>query len=74
MRVGATYEDAAVGIGIHPELGPDLKVTIGVLRDQMATALVGLKKSILQPTIGLADGGPVIQVGPVKQSDSARVS
>jgi len=40
----------------------------------MATALVGLNIAILQPPIGLADGGPVIEIGTVKQSDPSRVS
>jgi len=73
LRIGTADEDAAVGIGINPELSPDLKVCVGVLRDQMPIALVGLNVAILQPPIGFAAGVPVIQVGTVKQGDSAGV-
>src|SRR5262249_30434086 len=40
VRIGAADEDAAVGFLVDPELDPELKVGVRLLRHQIATALV----------------------------------
>src|SRR5687768_15591686 len=65
VGVGTTHIDAAVGVVADPELGPDLKVPVGVLRDQearfLADSLVGLDDAIYHRPIGAADLVPVFQ-------------
>ena len=76
--IGNADENAAVRGVIGPELGPDLEVLVGVLRDQMAAlALVGHDDAVLGPPVGIADPVPVIQglgVGAVKKRDPPRVT
>ena len=75
--VGAADEDAAVGIGFGPELGPNLEILVGVLCDQEAAALggtlVGHDGSTLRPPVGSADTVPVFKAGfTVNQRDPTR--
>src|SRR5262245_56934333 len=52
FRIGNADENTAVGSGVRPELGPDLKVLVGVLRDEMATlAFVGHDDPVLNPPV-----------------------
>jgi hypothetical protein len=71
VGIGAANENAAVGIGIDPELGPDLKIGIRVLRDQKAVALVGNDGAVLESPVGVTDLVPVVEVLAVEQRDSA---
>ena len=60
--IGDAKKDAAVRGVVGPELGPDLEVLVGVLRDQMAAlAFVGHDRAVLGPPIGIADPVPVVQ-------------
>src|SRR5258708_7904366 len=68
LGIGGADEDAAVGGGVDPELGPELEVAVFLLRDQEAVAEVGLHDAALEePPIGVADGLPIVQVGAVEQ-------
>ena len=60
LRVGTAYEDAAVRSRINPDLGPDLKICVGILRHQMSTTLISLNDAVLQPPISIADPVPMI--------------
>ena len=76
--IGDAKKDAAVRGVVGPELGPDLEVLVGVLRDQMAAlAFVGHDRAVLGPPIGIADPVPVVQglgVRAVKERDPSRVA
>ena len=59
--IGNSNENAAVRGGVRPELGPDLEVLVGVLRDQMAAlAFVGHDGAVLDPPVGIAGPVPVL--------------
>jgi hypothetical protein len=60
--VGAADEDSAVGIGIDPELGPELEIAIAVLGDQEAVALVGRNDAVRQLPVGIADLVPIAEI------------
>src|SRR6266851_5274716 len=72
--IGAANEDAAVGVGIDPELGPDFEIRIGILRDQEAVALVGLHDAVGKRPIGVADLCPVVEALAVEQRDPSGVA
>jgi hypothetical protein len=63
LDVGAADENAAVSIGFRPELGPNLKILVGVLCHQKAVALggtlVGHDGFTLRSPVGPADTVPV---------------
>src|SRR5258706_1003490 len=70
--IGAADEDTAIGGGIDPDLGPDLEVGIGVLRDEKsAHALIRLDGAVHDSPIGIADSGEIVHVGAVKKRDPA---
>src|SRR6266480_371362 len=74
LRIGAAQEDAAVGVGVDPELGPDLEIGVRVLRHEKAVALVGLHDALGQPPVGVADLVPVLQARAVEQRGPACVA
>src|SRR5256885_13091242 len=55
LNVRHAQANAAIGIGIDPELDPDVEVGIAVLRDQKADALVSLNDAIRQSPVRIAD-------------------
>src|SRR5262249_59051955 len=61
FRIGAADEDAAVGVGIDPELGADFEIGVGILRDQVAIALVGLYHAVGECPIGVVYVCPVVE-------------
>src|SRR5256885_17229926 len=73
LNVRHAQANAAIGIGIDPELDPDVEVGIAVLRDQKADALVSLNDAIRQSPVRIADSGPAIQIRAVKQRAPARI-
>ncbi len=66
-RVGAANEDAAVGFGVDPELGADLEILVGVLRNEKAVALVGDDEAVGDLPVGVADRREVVEVLAVEQ-------
>src|SRR5207249_3441114 len=75
LRIGAADENAAIRAVVGPELGPDLKVLVRVLRDEIpALALVRDDEAVLRPPVRVADAVPVVQApGAVDQRGPARV-
>jgi hypothetical protein len=62
LRVLGADEDAAVGVVVGPELGPDLEVPVRALRHQEAAfALVGDDRAVLDAPVGVPHALEVIQ-------------
>ena len=76
--IGIANKNTAIRRVIRPELGSDLEVLVGVLREEMATlTLVGHDDAVLGPPVGIAHPVPVVQglgVGPVKKGDPSGVA
>src|SRR5436309_1587967 len=73
--IGAAQENAAVRRVIRPELRLDLKVLVGIIREEIsALALVGDDGTVLRSPVGVADGAEVAQAGgAVDERGPARV-
>src|SRR5438477_403556 len=62
--IGAAQENAAVRRVIRPELRLDLKVLVGIIREEIsALALVGDDGTVLRSPVGVADGAEVTHAG-----------
>src|SRR5436853_1781487 len=73
--IGAAQENAAVRRVIRPELRLDLKVLVGIIREEIsALALVGDDGTVLRSPVGVADGAEVAHAsGAVDERGPARV-
>src|SRR6266705_2568765 len=73
--IGAAQENAAVRRVIRPELRLDLKVLVGIIREEIsALAFVGDDGTVLRSPVGVADGAEVTHAGgPVDERGPARV-
>src|SRR5262245_38446503 len=73
LRFGAADEDTAVGGGIDPELNPQLKVGVRILRHQkgatLTDLLVGLHDAVRNCPVGVAQVAPIVEALAVEQRD-----
>src|SRR5262249_6977063 len=67
LRIGTANVDAAVGVRLDPEFGPDLEIAIAVLADQETVALVGDDRAVLDAPVGVADLVEVVEALAVEQ-------
>src|SRR5215831_8516404 len=76
LRVGVAEEDAAVGVGVDPELRPHLEVGVGILRHEIALALVaavGHDDTVDDSPVRVSDLVPVVHALAVEEHDPARL-